>query len=100
MAMKQRRSRLVGGKVDAGASIGRHHDRVLDHARGGFAINLGDFKLMAMQVQWMRIVGAVMKRQPVASALLEEKFLVVRVGFAVDRETVEFAGAARYFFKH
>ena len=49
-----------------------------------------------MQMQWMRIVGAVMKRQPVARALFEQKLLVVGIGFAVHREAVEFAGAARY----
>ena len=47
----------------------------------------------------MGIVGAVMERQAVARALLEQKFLVVRIGLAVDREGVEFARAARHFFK-
>jgi hypothetical protein len=32
MAVKQRRPRLVGGKVHAGAAVGGHHHRVLDHA--------------------------------------------------------------------
>src|SRR6476469_5639739 len=34
MAVKQSKSRLVGGKVHAGAPVGGHHDRVLDHAGG------------------------------------------------------------------
>ncbi len=69
--MKQRRSRLVGSKVHAGPPIGGHHDRVFYDTRGGFAINLCDLELVAMQMQRMRIVGAVMKRQPVARALFE-----------------------------
>ncbi len=48
----------------------------------------------------MRIVGAVVKRQPVARALFEQKLLLVRIGFAVHGEAVEFARAARHFFKH
>src|SRR5580700_675140 len=48
----------------------------------------------------MRIIGAVMKCQPVARALFEQKLPVMRIGFAVYRETVEFAGAARHLFKH
>src|SRR6202165_1498385 len=75
MAVEQRQSRLVGGKVYAGAPIGGQHDRVLDHARGGFAINLGDLELVPMQVHRMRIVGAVTKSQPVARALFEQKLL-------------------------
>ena len=46
----------------------------------------------------MRIVGAVMKRQPVARALFEHKLLVVWVGLAVYGEAVEFAGATRNLF--
>ena len=69
--MKQRQTRLVGCKVHAGAPVGGHHDSVLNHARRGFPINLGDLELVPVQVQRMRIVGAVMKRQPVARALLE-----------------------------
>src|SRR3984893_8278190 len=100
MAVKQSWSRLVGSKVHAGAPIGGHHDRVLDYSRGGFAINLGDLELVTMHVQRMRIVSAVMKRQPVARTLFEQKLLVVGIGFAVYVEAVEFAGAARHLFKH
>ena len=85
MAVEQRQSRLVGGEVDAGASVGGHHDRVLDHARRGLAIDLGDLELVAMQMQRMRVVGAVVKRQPVARALLEHELLIVRIRLCRSR---------------
>src|SRR5271163_2655050 len=50
MTVKQCRPRLVGGKVHAGAPVSGHHHRVLDNARSGFAINLGDLQLVAMHM--------------------------------------------------
>src|SRR5580704_673741 len=83
MAVKQSWSRLIGGKVHARASVSRHHDSILNHARRCLPVNLGDLQLVPMQMQRMRIVGAVMERQPVPGPLLEQKLLIVRVGFPI-----------------
>src|SRR5665213_2578540 len=48
----------------------------------------------------MRVIGAVMKRQPVAGALFQQELLLVRIGLAVYREAVKFARAPRNLFKH
>ena len=100
VAVEQRQPRLIGGEVHAGASVDRHHDRVLDDARGRLAVDLGDLEQVPMQVQRMRIVGAVAKDEPVARALLEHELLIVRIRLAVDREAVELARAARHLFEH
>ena len=106
MAVKQGRSRLVGGKVHASAPKGGHHHRVLDDPRGGFAINLRDLESWwRLHMERMRIVGAVIETSAGSACrcLLEHatprSWGVRLLPFTV--ETVEFAGAARrHFFKN
>src|ERR1017187_1091137 len=47
----------------------------------------------------MRVVGAVVKREPIARALFKHELLLVRIRLTVYGEAVEFACAARDFFK-
>src|SRR5438105_4569420 len=94
MTVKQRQSRLVRRKVYTCTAIGRHYHGILDDPRRRLKVNLGELELVAMQVHRMSVVGTVVKRQPVTSALFEHKLLLVRIRFAVYGKTVELAGAA------
>src|ERR1035438_3457958 len=100
MAMKQGEARLIRSKIHTGAPVGRHHHCILDDARGCFSVNLHDLELMTMQMQRMRIIGPIVKRQPVSHTLLEQKLPGVRIRFSVNSEAVKFARAARHLFKH
>ena len=47
-----------------------------------------------MHMQGVGVVGAVVEGEAVALAFVQDEFVVVRVGLAVDGEGVELAGTA------
>ena len=67
---------------------------------GRLAVDLDQLKRVPVHVQRMIVFAAIAKHQAVAPALLQHKFLVVRIFLAVDGPTVEQARAAGNFFKN
>ena len=91
VAMEEREAGLVGGEVDAGSTVVRDDDRILQDPRGLPAIDLGEFKLMAVKMHGMGVVGAIAEDEPVTRTLLEDKLLFVWVWLAIHKPRVEFA---------
>ena len=99
MAVKQREAWLVGHQVHHGpAKCGNDH-RVLQDAGSGLAVELDEFEQVPVEVQWVRIVTAIVKHQPVAASLVEDEFPLMRIFLAVDEPMVDPMRPARHFFK-
>ena len=92
--MEESEAGLICGEFDCGATVERDDYGVLDEAGGRFSVEVDQFQLVAMEVQWVCVVGAVAEGEAVALTLVEEEFVLVGVLFAVDGEGVELAGAA------
>ena len=70
VAMKQCKTRLIGTEIDDRPAVVRNDDRVLDHARGFFPVDLHQLPEMAVHVHRMSVVGTIPHDQPIARALL------------------------------
>src|ERR1019366_10584444 len=95
MAVEQRQAFHGGHEVGLDPAISLDEDDVFHYAGGGFAIDIGQFEAVAMQVHGVRIVGAVIEDDTVAFALLQRARRVFVVeGLAVDGPLIEAALAA------
>lgn len=83
VTMEQRKTGLIGSEIDDRPAVVGDDDRVLHHARSLFAVDFDQFPEMAVQVHRVSVVGTISHDKPIARALLQHKFPVVRIGFAV-----------------
>ena len=89
VAVKQRQPGLIGHHVDRDASVAGNDNGIFHHSRRSFAIDLDYFKRVPVHVQRMIVLTAIAKHQAVTAALLQDKFLIVRIFLSVHGPTVE-----------
>ena len=70
VAVEEGEAGLVGGEVDGGAAVEGDDDGVLDDAGGGFAVEVDELELVAVEVEGVGVVGAVAEDEAVALALV------------------------------
>src|SRR5271156_4948957 len=99
MAVKESEARLVGEQIHGGAAKCGDDDRILLDAGGGLAVELDELEQVAVHVQGVSIVTAIVKPQPVAAALPEDKFPLMRKFLAIDEPVTDAMGPAGHFFK-
>src|ERR1700733_3013313 len=78
MAVKQRQARLVGDHIHHSASECGNDHRILLDAGSGLAIELDKLEQVPVHVQWVAVVTAIVKHQPVAASLPEHEFPFMR----------------------
>jgi len=82
--VEESKAGLVGGELDRGATVEGNDYGVLDDAGGGFAVEVDQLELVAVEMDGMGVVGAVAKGEPVALAFVQDELVLVGVGLAVD----------------
>src|ERR1700723_2114593 len=99
MAVKQRKTWLVGDHIHGGATKCGNNHRILHDAGSGFAVEFDKLEYMSVHMQGVRIVAAIVKHQPIAASPPKHEFPLVRIFLTVDQPVIEPMGPARYLFK-
>ena len=68
MAVKERRARVVGYKIDLHGAETCHVDGILHDACRFLVANFGDLKCMSVQVNWVIVAALVGHGEPVSLA--------------------------------
>jgi len=100
VAVEEGGAGLVGDKINSGAAVEGHDDRILNNTAGGLAVEVHELEEVAVEMEGMGIVCAIAENEAMALAPLEDEFVLVGIFLAVDKPAVKFSGAARNFLEN
>ena len=83
MAVKERKSWLVGGEVHDGSAIVWNNNGILNHAGGLLAVDLDQLPQVTVKVHRVCVVGTISHYKPIADTLLQHKLSIMWIRLAV-----------------
>src|SRR5208282_2608926 len=99
MAVKKRFPGIIRGEVYLDDLISVDDYRILQNPGRRFAVHLGQFETMPVQVYWVGVIALIAKDHAISFSGVNQQQIGVRIRFPIDRPAVEASVSAGNFLK-